>query len=111
MESGIIMLWYGSVLSIPAGYVLCDGNNGTPDLRDKFIIGAGNSYNPDDNGGSATHTHNFTSDNHNHEIPYGGNIAAGAGYSAISSDVAATGITDAGSSLPPYYALCYIMKT
>ena len=38
--SGAIILWYGSIASIPSGWVLCDGNNGTPDLRNKFVIGA-----------------------------------------------------------------------
>ncbi len=54
IDAGIIILWYGSVGSIPAGWVLCDGNNATPDLRGKFIVGAGNTYNPGVSGGSAT---------------------------------------------------------
>lgn len=37
---GGIVMWSGSVASIPAGWALCDGLNGTPDLRDRFIIGA-----------------------------------------------------------------------
>ena len=39
--TGMIMLWYGSVASIPSGWVLCDGNNSTPDLRNRFVVGAG----------------------------------------------------------------------
>ena len=39
--SGGIILWSGSVASIPSGWYLCDGNNSTPDLRDKFVVGAG----------------------------------------------------------------------
>jgi hypothetical protein len=46
---GCITLWSGSVLSIPSGWRLCDGTNGTPDLRDKFVIGA-----RADSNGSAT---------------------------------------------------------
>lgn len=38
-----IMIWSGSISSIPAGWVLCDGANGTPDLRDRFVYGVGNS--------------------------------------------------------------------
>lgn len=38
--SGMIMMWSGSIASIPSGWVLCNGSNGTPDLRDKFVIGA-----------------------------------------------------------------------
>lgn len=44
IPTGVITLWYGSIVSIPAGWYLCDGNNGTPDLRDRFIVGAGNVY-------------------------------------------------------------------
>ena len=45
---GIIVMWSGTIASIPAAWYLCDGNNGTPDLRDRFIIGASA-----DNGGYA----------------------------------------------------------
>jgi hypothetical protein len=41
---GGIILWSGSIASIPTGWVLCNGSSGTPNLTDKFIIGAGNSY-------------------------------------------------------------------
>lgn len=45
---GIIVLWYGAIVDIPAGWQLCDGTNGTPDLRNKFIAGAGDTYAVDD---------------------------------------------------------------
>jgi len=45
--NNIICLWAGSIVDIPAGWVLCDGNNSTPDLRDRFILGAGSTYAPD----------------------------------------------------------------
>lgn len=61
---GGIVIWAGSVGSIPNGWALCDGNNGTPDLRDRFIVGSGSSYNTGDNGGSASanlqHNHTLT---------------------------------------------------
>lgn len=44
----IICIWAGAIVDIPAGWALCDGNGGRPDLRDKFVIGAGNTYAPDD---------------------------------------------------------------
>ena len=44
-------MWSGSIGSIPAGYVLCNGANGTPDLRDRFIVGSGNSYSVGSTGG------------------------------------------------------------
>lgn len=40
VPSGVICMWSGSVASIPTGWYLCNGSNGTPDLRDKFVIGA-----------------------------------------------------------------------
>jgi len=54
--SGGIMMWKGSVGSIPTGWALCDGNNGTPDLRNRFIVGAGNSYVVGDTGGASSVT-------------------------------------------------------
>jgi hypothetical protein len=56
VPSGIIALWSGSTASIPSGWVICDGNNSTPDLRDRFIVGAGSTYAVDATGGSNTVT-------------------------------------------------------
>lgn len=56
VEAGLIIWWYGAIASIPAGWVLCDGNNGTPDMRGKFPYGAGGTANPGATGGSATFT-------------------------------------------------------
>ncbi len=50
---GVITLWYGSTSNVPAGWVLCNGTNGTPDLRDRFVIGAGATYNPGNLGGNS----------------------------------------------------------
>jgi hypothetical protein len=46
--TGMILIWSGTVITIPDGWHLCDGTEGTPDLRDKFIVGAGDSYDPGD---------------------------------------------------------------
>lgn len=109
--SGLIYLWSGAIANIPAGFVLCNGANGTPDLRDRFVVGAGTTYNPDDVGGSVNHNHGFTGDGHVHEIAGGGDIAGGGVFDEFTASEVATGTTDNGSSLPPYYALAYIMKT
>lgn len=53
---GMIIPFYGNINDIPKNFHLCDGTNGTPDLRDKFIIGAGNEYALGDAGGAASHT-------------------------------------------------------
>jgi len=80
VPSGAILLWSGSTGSIPAGWVLCNGANGTPDLRDRFIIGAGNNYAVNATGGSAdavvvshTHTGNTSSYTHDHFVATSGN--------------------------------------
>jgi len=81
IPAGVIVMWSGTIATIPSGWYLCDGNNGTPDLRNKFIIAA----NADDSGvaktavtGSATqtggtkdaivvsHTHTATDSGHTH---------------------------------------------
>jgi len=84
VPSGAILLWSGSVASIPSGFVLCDGTNSTPDLRNSFVVGAGDTYDPDDTGGSADavvpeHTH--TQAAHEHLIMgyTGGGLPSGGG--------------------------------
>jgi hypothetical protein len=105
----MIVIWAGAIVDIPAGWHLCDGTEGTPDLRNKFVIGAGSTYAPGATGGAATHTHTFTSAGHTHGIGGGPPNYFGSGAGNV---IAATvsGTTAAGSNLPPYYALAYIMK-
>jgi hypothetical protein len=62
VPSGAIMMWSGSIATIPSGWLLCNGSSGTPDLRDRFIVGAGSTYAVAATGGSAnavvvSHTH------------------------------------------------------
>lgn len=63
---GTIAMWSGALSTIPDGWQICDGTNGTVNLRDRFIVGAGSLYNPGTTGGSAdaalpSHTHTATS--------------------------------------------------
>jgi hypothetical protein len=51
IPTGSIIMWSGAIGSIPAGYVLCDGTNGTPNLKDSFVVGAGNNYGVGSTGG------------------------------------------------------------
>jgi len=111
LPKGIITLWYGSTGSIPSGWLICDGDNDTPDLRNKFIVGAGDTYAVDATGGSVNHDHDFTSDGHTHDIAAGTDLGAGINYAIATDQEQATGTTDESSGLPPYHALCYIMKT
>jgi hypothetical protein len=135
--TGMIILWSGSIASIPSGWALCDGTNGTPNLEDRFVIGAGNTYAVDATGGSAdaivvshTHTATVTDPGHTHTSNATNLFSSSPGFSsgftgAVQSfqgatiNSANTGITVANSStgvsgtnanLPPYYALAYIMK-
>ena len=157
VPSGAIILWSGASNAIPSGYVLCDGQNNTPNLQDRFVVSAGSTYAVDATGGSANatlvshshtinnHSHSFSgsgSNTHSHGIPKGsgGSQASIANYvpsprvesvqasfstnsatisisvSGTTGNPSDTGTDTQGSSgtnanLPPYYALCYIMKT
>jgi hypothetical protein len=51
---GVILMWSGSTASIPTGFALCNGTNSTPDLRNRFIVGAGDTFNPGNFGGNNT---------------------------------------------------------
>jgi hypothetical protein len=156
--AGMIMLWSGSAASIPSGWLLCDGTNSTPNLRDRFVVGAGSTYAVDATGGSAnaivvSHTHTANSDvtdsGHTHFIAanvydsseatltasnqvklgdsgntdtryklFGTSTAATLGLTSNATTgvtVVTTNSTEGSSAtnanLPPYYALCYIMKS
>jgi hypothetical protein len=141
IPTGMISIWYGSIGSVPLGWYLCDGTNGTPDLRDRFVVGAGSTYSVAATGGSAnaivvTHTHTattaITDPGHLHQARFSAGPAGGSQFPIASvSDTGTgqgptttitTGITaattnaSAGTSgtnanLPPYYALAYVMKS
>lgn len=104
--TGMIMLWSGSIASVPSGWALCNGANGTPDLRDRFIVGAGNSYAVGATGGSAnaivvSHTHTASTNTTGAHTHY---VFEGAGYSysyanpAIPDQSISNGLNDGGAS-------------
>lgn len=64
MPRGAVVMWTGTADTIPNGWRLCDGTNGTPDLRNRFIIGASNQHPVDQNGGNETHSHQITVNGH-----------------------------------------------
>jgi microcystin-dependent protein len=96
IPAGLISLWSGSIGSIPSGWNLCDGSNGTPNLTDRFIVGAGSTYAVNGTGGVSSvtlttnnmpaHTHTATSTvtdpGHTHTIPRTENVT-GTGPNAI----------------------------
>ncbi len=125
--AGIIAMWGGSIATIPAGWALCDGTGGTPNLLAKFIRGIATALTePGDTGGSDTHTHTIA-----HTHTYSGTTASHGSATANPSNGGGTaflygahthaysGTTDAasaadsgsGSTLPAYYALAFIRST
>ena len=56
VPQGFIGLWSGSVGAVPSGWALCNGSNGTPDLRNRFVVGAGDTYSVGGTGGATTQT-------------------------------------------------------
>lgn len=109
-KAGMIILWSGSVVSIPSGWHLCDGTEGTPNLRNRFLVGAGQTYSPGASGGNVAHTHTLNISEHDHPMMGGTGIAAGDDVE-FTTDIATPLITEQEANhLPPYYSLCYIMK-
>jgi len=139
IPAGLISMWSGSIGSIPSGWYLCDGSNGTPNLTDRFVIGAGSTYAVNGTGGASTatlitanlpaHTHTATVTDPGHLHTYdktvgtagqgGGGAAVILTFATTNTSTATTGIsvsnasTGSGTSfsiLPPYYALAFIQK-
>jgi microcystin-dependent protein len=106
LTRGMIVMWGGPIGNIPAGWQLCNGSNGTPDLRDRFVAGAGNSYGVSATGGATSvslttnnlpaHAHGFNASmtisgstgsaqaqlsdpGHSHTIPYRPNTSSAGG--------------------------------
>lgn len=92
---GVIVMWSGTIAAIPAGWLICDGNSGTPNLLAKFIQGVATAAtNPGATGGAATvtltgaesgteaHSHGVTDGGHTH-LRFGSATAvpgSGVGY-------------------------------
>lgn len=138
---GLICMWSGFSSNIPSGWALCNGSNNTPDLRDKFVLGAGKNYSVGVIGGEkeviltiaqiSSHSHDIG--NHTHDIVqysdyrngtngisleyvsrYAGFVKTLPGLEAGSISGDTTTSTVGGGqphdNMPPYYALCFIMK-
>ena len=125
--SGMIIMWNSTVASIPTGFVLCDGNNNTPNLSGRFVVGydaSNGDYDVDDTGGAEdvtltvnqipSHKHTTSVDNAKLFPGNGGtsiNFGGAGGYPATTFTMDNTGGGQSHENRPPYYALCYIMKT
>ncbi|HAJ92717.1 MAG TPA: hypothetical protein DCO71_08935 [Gammaproteobacteria bacterium] len=131
LPTGVIVMWSGPLDAIPAGWALCDGKDGTPDLSNRFVLGAGaaDEY-LGSTGGSRTHKHR--AGNHTHQIDppslrlrpvygysgYRGTGTRGRSYTLPEQTFnlrsfksgPTTVIPDSVSHLPPYYKIAFIMK-
>jgi hypothetical protein len=115
-----IIAFSGAIASIPTGWYLCNGSNGTPDLRDRFIIGAGSTYAVGTTGGTTTkniqHTHTYsgTTATSNSDARRKGSDEqelALAAHTHTYSGTSANGGSTTQDIMPPYYALAWIMKS
>lgn len=137
IPKSIVIAWSGAINEIPDGWVLCDGiiGSGTPDLRNRFIVGVGSNYSLNDEGGNkdsvvVSHTHSGSTNtvgNHTHagttrhSGTSGANIGRGNADNSIvtslggghshSVSTSTIGVSPIDRNLPPYYALAFIMKT
>ena len=139
---GGIIMWSGTIANIPTGWALCDGNNGTPNLRDRFIVGAGSAYAVANVGGNPSTTLSLSqipSHAHTYKDGYilengsdfgGANALSGFDYvgsghrgngsldnnndyvfyRTMTSDAAGAATPADVQTLPPYYALAFIMR-
>jgi hypothetical protein len=122
---GGIIMWSGSIASIPTGWALCNGSSGTPDLRDRFIVGAGSAYSVAGVGGTADAVvvdHNHVLSNNtaisalaSEPVNQGGGgsvtVADNNGATTTTVSIASAGVSGTNQNLPPYYALAFIMRT
>jgi hypothetical protein len=121
VPAGVILMWSGSAGTIPTGWALCDGQSGRPDLRDRFILGAGHDFAVGATGGERTHTLTISEmPAHGHSLTVAtknGDLTGDHDYDAYGAGVGTTltagntGDGGAHENMPPYYALCFIIKT
>ena len=136
---GGIIMWSGAISAIPTGWSLCDGSNGTPDLRNRFVLGATNDgsdgtypgISVSQTGGTAdavvvSHNHSITDNGHTHSQTGGGtdddggaNVPGGNSSGTITNINTQTtgisidneGVSGTNQNLPPFLALAYIQRT
>jgi len=130
---GGIIMWSGSIASIPSGWALCNGSSGTPDLRSRFVVGAtsdassgvtfnadtgavSGAYAPGNTGGETAHqltTAEMPSHNHDvyNQIGGAGSSVGGTGSATNNNTTGSRGGDDYHENRPPYYALAFIMRT
>lgn len=106
---GSIIMWSGTLNLILEDWQLCDGTNGTPDLRGRFVMGVSSGENPGATGGATTHTHTGSTSSSSHSIWIDDN-SGGSDYWGAPNYHTHTISLNSSSHLPPYFKLAYIMK-
>lgn len=98
IPQGVICMWSGAADAIPDGWTLCNGENGAPDLRDRFLVGAGNSYTVGAMGGTDTVALTTAQmPSHNHSISMSGLKTSEAGSHDHTLNISnSTGSSDYG---------------
>jgi microcystin-dependent protein len=128
---GGIIMWSGAVASVPAGWAICDGNNGTPNLSGRFVLGAGSGAgltprSPGQTGGAETHQltvaempshgHSISVNTVGYSASWNGSAEAtaapgqGRNNGWRTWNTAGTGNNAAHNNMPPFYSLAYIMR-
>ena len=112
IPSGVIVIWSGAENAIPSGWYLCDGTNNTPNLTERFIVGAGGGG----NSSVSSNAYAVGATGGNVTVNSGAGTSPGTAYNWPAGSPNELGVNNRGHThpvdvLPPYYALCYIMKT
>lgn len=116
LPAGTIIAWYTSHGPVPLGWAICDGKNGTPDLRGKFLSGVGTFEEVSDKTfGTPTHQHTFsgvTEMPRDYPDPYhiGGNRNPPPQVTGLDHQHRFSGTTDAAPNIPPNIHVVFIMK-
>jgi len=116
LPAGCILIWSGQINVIPAGWALCDGQNGTPNLTDKFVLGAGSKYYVGQSGGEEMHKLTIAEmPRHSHSYTKYDEGPNNTGdnddfQGFINANTSETGGDQPHNNMPPYYALAYIIK-
>lgn len=118
IPTGGIIIWSGT--EVPNGWALCDGENGTPDLRGRFVLGQSETHPTGETGGSEEVTltvAQMPSHTHSYYDQYAGSASPGTSAGTIYASARSTRLTTESSgasqphsNMPPYYVLAYIMK-
>ena len=96
LPAGVIVMWSGTKANIPSGWHLCDGNNGTPNLLDRFILSVGAATEAGGTGGATTYSHSGTAVADHAALTHAGTAVAD--HTNVAVPATATGAGKVGTS-------------